>query len=484
MIPFATARDISLSIWQSAVKAATESMTHHTVAARAAGTASIGESAEAVDAGRLNLATAAYVATADPRDTSTNMEAVRASGFTAEAAPGGSLMQEAELSMLSHQLAEAIVENNTMKQQLLKKQIKDHPAVSAFDWMQAVIEYVNYYKKLKGEPHYRSWKTEGNNDLDYSLVEWKLPSNGRVAIIADWGTGRTEAINVLRAACSLHPTAIIHLGDIYFSGLPKECDDNFLEIVRTYAVDAHGSPIPVFSLAGNHDYYSGGGGFLGLIDQLNDGGRKQDASYFCLRSEDGGWQFLAADTGYNDHIFSLKRLSNATGPHLRDDEIEWHHHKLTDQRFSGRTILLSHHQAFSANEKIGDPDGHDGDSINQRLIGAFDGHLDNIPLWLWGHEHVLMIFDAYQNIQRGRCIGHGAVPMSANKDPYSNPKYGQVPFNRDAQLGTKGQWYNHGFAFITLHGKGNPLDAIYYQVVDEATEVGYSMISLHREQVA
>jgi len=188
------------------------------------------------------------------------------------------------------------------------------------------------------------------------------------------------------------------------------------------------------------------------------------------------------DTGHNDHIFSIRRLSNSTGPDLRPDEAEWHRHKLDDPAFTGRTILLSHHQAFSANDRIGDPDGHDRDSVNQRLIATFRDHLDKIPLWLWGHEHTMMVFEPFEGVQRGRCIGHGGVPISSSSDPYTRPRF-EVPFRHEAKLGTQGKWYNHGFAFLSLHGNGSPANVDYYQVIEENTPDGYSMTTSYRETI-
>jgi hypothetical protein len=475
MSPFATARDVSLSLWQSAVEQAATG--ERRAAPAGMGLTKADHDAEAM----MSVATGIYVAAADPHDNAPEVTAIQRSGF----APGGGIADatrsQVELSALYHQLGEAIASNNTITERLLSRQIEDHPGIGVLDWAKALEEFIRYYKQRKGEPNYRSWKVEGKGDMNYSVIEWKLPASARVAIIADWGTGRAEAINVLKAACSLHPDVIIHLGDIYFSGLPEECHDNFLRIMRSHAVDRAGAPIPVFNMAGNHDYYSGGAGFLGLLDTLNAPPQRQAASYFCLRSEDGGWQFLAADTGYNDHIFSLKQLLNSTGPTLRPDEIAWHQHKLTDPAFNGRTILLTHHQAFSANERIGDPDGHDKDSVNQKLIGAFSDHLDRIPLWLWGHEHTMMVFEPFQGVRRGRCIGHGGVPMPSGSDPYSDPEY-DVPL-KDVRLGTQGRWYNHGFAFLSLHGKGSPANVDYYQVVEENTPAGYSMMTIYRETI-
>ena len=92
---------------------------------------------------------------------------------------------------------------------------------------------------------------------------------------------------------------------------------------------------PVYSLAGNHDMYSGGVGYYGLLQQL-----KQPASYFARNA---AWQILGLDTGLHDNdVFSVN--TNVTC--LEPTEEAWHLDKITNA--GGRkTILLSHHQLFS-----------------------------------------------------------------------------------------------------------------------------------------
>lgn len=57
----------------------------------------------------------------------------------------------------------------------------------------------------------------------------------------------------------------------------------------------------MFSLPGNHDYFSGGDGFMWALKQLN-----QQASYICL--ENDNWCFIGIDTAYQ--YFKLKDQEN------------------------------------------------------------------------------------------------------------------------------------------------------------------------------
>jgi len=185
--------------------------------------------------------------------------------------------------------------------------------------------------------------------------------------------------------------------------------------------------------------------------------QQQMASYFCLRTADDGWQFLGLDTGYNGHYMNvppsaqqavLERLhvgkvenSTTSDPHwprafnpyfsraagtdlpiqnpnihdptspapqvtLRPDEAAWHQDKLA--KFPGRSILLSHHQLYSALQQCGvaqaqlpqsgdsskpDPNDFNRTWINTglwRQLGSAFG--DKVAAWIWGHEHNLGIY--------------------------------------------------------------------------------------------
>lgn len=59
------------------------------------------------------------------------------------------------------------------------------------------------------------------------------------------------------------PDVAIHLDDIYYSGTPAECDAHFLAPLRAAMPDTR-----LFSLCGNHDMYSGGTGYYGLLRQI------------------------------------------------------------------------------------------------------------------------------------------------------------------------------------------------------------------------
>jgi 3',5'-cyclic AMP phosphodiesterase CpdA len=116
------------------------------------------------------------------------------------------------------------------------------------------------------------------------------------------------------------PDVIIHLGDVYYSGTVEECTANVLDVLDQIVADLKLAKRPAFfSIPGNHDYYSGGSGFYRMIGKVNSGvaGCTQQASYFCLRTEDSQWQFLGMDTGYGDRTRSnsRRRLCKSTKAH-------------------------------------------------------------------------------------------------------------------------------------------------------------------------
>ncbi len=90
--------------------------------------------------------------------------------------------------------------------------------------------------------------------------------------------------------------------------------------------------------------------------------------------------------------------------------MEWLVDKIVN-RDDRKTILLSHHQLFSADEKF------EGQSFNIPLYKQIVSVLGNVDLWLWGHEHNLVVYEPYMNLRRGRCIGCGAFPVGKEELP-------------------------------------------------------------------
>lgn len=352
--------------------------------------------------------------------------------------------------------------------------IKDELKFSDIDpkWIEAIEDYLKYFG-LDGKKHPIPYIRYADID-DFMLNT--LPPNATVALVGDWATGTQEAVNLLEQIRRKQPDVLIHLGDIYYSGTARENRENFLDILDE-VLDRDRTRIPVYSLTGNHDMYSGGGGYYEMIRQLNrfDPAQAQPASYFSLRTTAGAWQFLAMDTGLHDH--DPFEVGDAM-TYLDPKEVEWHLDKLA--HFGGRTILLSHHQLFSAFEHIGKPEAHPKgeEAYNTRLLASFRQFQEGgeIAAWFWGHEHNLCVYEPYPPLEKGRCIGHGAIPVFVEQDPYkvledlpNPPRLVDDPAKPEEKLmlDREGRVYTHGYVIVRLDDRTQTAQAAYYQETDE-----------------
>jgi hypothetical protein len=103
-------------------------------------------------------------------------------------------------------------------------------------WIKPVWLYVKYYVVSRLPATYRSWKGYIKNDITYGMMQYRLPSRSKVLLIGDWGTHMPDNAALLRQAVQrFEPDAIIHLGDVYYSGTQEECIANVLNVMdQTY----------------------------------------------------------------------------------------------------------------------------------------------------------------------------------------------------------------------------------------------------------
>jgi len=230
----------------------------------------------------------------------------------------------------------------------------------------------------------------------------------------------------------------MHLGDIYYAGTEYEIENYFYQPWKSI-LELDTSKILSLALPGNHDLYAGGAPFYGLLKKLG-----QEASFFCLRNEH--WQLIGLDTALNDKLAGQPTALDPTEAQWVIDKIE--------HAGKRRTILLSHHQLFSTNEQF------DGKSYNQNLYDQLSSILPKVDMWLWGHEHDLVIFNEYRGLKRGRCIGGSAFPVGNFEMPttHVNP---DVPFNQDVALSKGSAFYQHCYGMITLDGQSAKIS--YYE---------------------
>jgi Calcineurin-like phosphoesterase len=386
------------------------------------------------------------------------ISALRAQGAAAipEIAPLGMSGQAWTCARLGLALLEASATGDQAAVAHIQDELKDSPCDPG--WAATLIEYGKYFG---ADGTRRSIPYITPDKAGEWVVE--IPNNARIALIGDWGTGTQDAIALLRQVKQQNPDILVHLGDIYYSGTADECDQHFRQIVDE-VFDRSNTHLPVFTMAGNHDMYSGGDGYYALIGALNQPPRQQKSSFFCLRSENKAWQLLAMDTGLHD--YDPLTVTDAL-TFVDAAEEAWHIRRIKELG-TGQTILLSHHQLYSAFSQIG-PERPDGsfNACNPSLLTSLEkfSAAGKIAAWFWGHEHMLNIYQPYAGLNKGRCVGHGAIPVLTSTDPYTAlAKITNPPaLLKATQLSVDDAIYTHGFAMISLDPDGGPASAEYHQ---------------------
>ena len=340
-------------------------------------------------------------------------------------------------------------------------------------WAQCLAVYDAWRLSNKAQPYINY------QNIDDFVIESCFPDDATIAVIGDWGTGMNDALVLLQQiAENFQPDVLLHLGDIYYSGLASECKTHFTDLIGK--VWPGGGPL-VFTLDGNHDRYAGSnGGYYDLIKSLNQAaGKPQPNSYFAIRNN--FWQFVAMDTGYYDADPSATAAGTALTK-LVDQEVPWHLDKINNSGANvdksanpggaRGTVLLSHHQLYSFTG-VGKNATGARMAVNPNLANAFTPVFNLIDLWLWGHEHWLCIFEPYSYgghpMPRGRCVGGSAVPVYLAQKPLPDPNLAPSPGESvppqviaGTELGNNGAVFNYCYAIMHLAGPKLSID--YYQV--------------------
>ncbi len=216
-----------------------------------------------------------------------------------------------------------------------------------------------------------------------SAVPEPLPSEARVAVIGDWGTGLYGAPRIANSITNDGDqfAMIMHLGDVYYSGTERETQRRLLDLWPNRPGTLNRA------LNSNHEMYSGGDAYFGLtLPQFG-----QEGSYFAAQNAD--WTLIGLDVAYKDHD-------------IDDQQVEWIKDVLA-QAGDRKIILFSHHQLYSHWESQGRKlwrHSEFGDILRSKRIFA----------WYWGHEHRCTIFEEPDRNfgLLARCIGHSGMPQS------------------------------------------------------------------------
>jgi hypothetical protein len=236
-------------------------------------------------------------------------------------------------------------------------------------------------------------------------VPRQLQDDVRILVVGDWATGLPRAQNVAKemrkvleeGIANHRQQVVVHLGDTYYSGWKTEYQDRLLKYwpVRPEEADK----IASFTLNGNHDMYSGGHSYytVALADKRFKPWHN-GSSFFSLANNQ--WHLFGLDTAYDD--FDLK-----------DPQSDWVNREMSGHQKN--LMIFSHHQLFSAYEG-------GGPKLAEKLGKVLESK--RVRSWYWGHEHRCMLYDPYHDVQYGRCVGHGGVPVymtHAATDPYPPP---------------------------------------------------------------
>lgn len=298
------------------------------------------------------------------------------------------------------------------------------PRLSAFlpqnlwPWIKNYLKYA-----FKRKHKFLAYPDHGEQGL-YRMIATDDGQSVKISVVGDWGTGTEEAARVATAMNNPMSDYAIHLGDVYYVGDTEEVKENCL---GKNADGYQGVLFPKgrngsFSMNGNHEMYANGNAYFDtLIKELgipSSQDRTQLTSFFCL--ENDNWRLLGLDTGYNSAglpILGAIPLINkipfvGADCKLEDELIAWLRNKVQPKQRPLPTIILTHHQCFSAFEgKYPRP---------AKQLAEFFARTEVV--WVWGHEHRMAIYDksTVDGIAMfARCVGHGGMPVELNEVKYA-----------------------------------------------------------------
>lgn len=304
--------------------------------------------------------------------------------------------------------------------------------------------------------------TKATNDAAPFVAEpqvVKIDNDAQIFLVSDWGTGLERARRVgdhIAAQMRKNPRrqkVVIHLGDVYYSGTKREFDERFLGCWPVVSPDQALS----FTLPGNHDMYSGGHAYFehALRDPRFD--RQGGCSYFALENEH--WQIIGLDSAYEDEG-------------LHGDQAKWAQSRIGERPTGSGTILLSHHQPFSA---------HKSGVINKVLRTKIVPVLQTgrVDAWFWGHEHRCIVYGPGRigrtTLPFSSCIGHGGVPeYLVMEEGMTRPAPWVYEYLTPNTTNFQ-PWGTLGFAVIDLNG---PTSRVRY--IDETGHEHHTIDDLRR----
>ena len=288
----------------------------------------------------------------------------------------------------------------------------------------------------------------GRHAFSTSPPQVALGENAKIFVFGDWATGLPQARNVAarirEQLASVPPNVdchVIHLGDTYYSGLEDECRRRFLNLWPV----APQLSAKSWTLAGNHDMYSGGHGYFDVLLADPRFAAQGRCSYFALAND--YWQILGLDSAYK----------NPDSGELTDPQVEWLSTRISDAG-PRSTILLTHHQPFSAYETVTTP-------LEKQVAEAI-GKDRTVEAWLWGHEHRGTVYQSRVFADRpdvtyyAAVVGHGGVPNLFSAPGSEGDKDAIKWEFADYYQVAEDRWGLGGFAVLTF--TASKLEIQYY----------------------
>lgn len=268
-----------------------------------------------------------------------------------------------------------------------------------------------------------------------SPVPETIPDDAHIAVFGDWGTGLYGAPVIASTIAGLDRCdVVLHVGDTYYSGETNEVQTRLVS-------DWPKRPAGTLkrSLNGNHEMYSGGGGYFQALRDFF----QQPAS--CFAMQNSKWILVCLDTAYVD--FDLDQ-----------DQVAWLT-AIVNGAGTRKLILFSHHQPFS---QLDDQ----GPKLQVALANLLKQ--GRIHAWYWGHEHRLVLYEAHKLWGfKGRCIGNGGFPQfrddlpNVGGDVYKLLQLDAQPFAPQALLldgpnfwipQAQETFSPHGYVFLQFDG--------------------------------
>lgn len=350
-------------------------------------------------------------------------------------------------------LGHSEAENHAKTQlELYEKHVKDTSsvtnAISEF-FKTNLFGFAWHYLRSRFGPRHPYQVYPRNDDSGVYNLQSSIASRDEItlALLSDWASDTEESDRVAHLVAKHIPDYTIHMGDIYFVGAPKEVEENFTAPYASWYYGASGS----LALSGNHEMYSNGNAFFqhllpAMYIQQGDVRKTQQAGFFCL--ENDYWRIIGLDTGYTSVGRPFVEILSPPDCHLKKEQMDWlrdvvHIGNPDDKR---GLLFLSHHPYISAfREDYARP----GEQIRE-LLGASERPV----IWLWGHDHRLVVYNQGRNgkgpLAYGRCLGHGGLPVEIQMpDPADASKIRY--YDRRVRKVLKGHalGYN-GFALLSL----------------------------------